>query len=319
MLQPFAHPCTITIHTSPNHDTYYSVAMSLEDKFDAALDLLRRLDPRNVKANLNSICALLQHDNSEEGAELAQDLLSSVDTPLKLAKCEESGKSFLCCDYNRDGDLYRSPFSNKYYPPTGDDESPYPSSVLRELEIKANESFDVYRDLYYENGGYSSVYLWDTAEEEGADSLKEGFAGVVLFKKEAEDGLAKWDSIHVFEIIPESASLATYKITSSVILDLLSSKSDDKGLSLAGTMTRQLESSQSLSTEGGSLEWAHLVNLGQQIEKSEYNIRNLLQEVYFDKLKNILLKDLRSLGNISEKELENAKQSELVKGLQGRQ
>ncbi|PVH15281.1 uncharacterized protein CXQ87_003119 [Candidozyma duobushaemuli] len=291
--------------------------MSSEDKYDAALDLLRRLDPRHVEKNLNSICTLLQHDNSEEGAELAQDLLSSVDTPLKLAKCKESGKSFLCCDYNRDGDSYRSPFSNKYNPPTEDDESPYPSSVLRELEIKANESFDVYRDLYYENGGYSSVYLWDTAEDESADSLKEGFAGVVLFKKEAEDGLAKWDSIHVFEIIPEGANSATYKITSSVILDLSTTKSD-KGLSLAGTMTRQLESSQSLSTEGGSLEWAHLVNLGQSIEKSEYNIRNLLQEVYFDKLKNILLKDLRSLGNISEKELENQKQSEVVKGLQGR-
>lgn len=292
--------------------------MSLEDKYDAALDLLRRLDPRHVEKNLNSICTLLQHDNSESGQELAQDLLSSVDTPLKLSKCEESGKSFLCCDYNRDGDLYRSPFSNKYYPPTGDDESPFPSPVLRQLEIKANESFDIYRDLYYENGGYSSVYLWDTAEDEDADSLKEGFAGVVLFKKDAEDGLAKWDSIHVFEIIPESSTLATYKITSSVILDLLTIKSGKSGLSLAGTMTRQLESSQSLSTEGGTLEWAHLVNLGQQIEKSEYNIRNLLQEVYFDKLKNILLKDLRSLGDVSEKQLENARQSEVVKGLEGR-
>lgn len=291
--------------------------MSQEAKYDAALDLLRRLDPRDVEKNLNSICTLLQHDNSEEGQELAQDLLSSVDTPLKLAKCEETGKTYLCCDYNRDGDLYRSPFSNKYYPPTGDDESPFPSPVLRELEIKANESFDVYRDLYYENGGYSSVYLWDTAEDEAADSMKEGFAGVVLFKKEAEDGLAKWDSIHVFEIIPESATLATYKITSSVILDLATQKSTKKGLSLAGTMTRQLESSQALSTEGQSLEWAHLVNLGQQVEKAEYNIRNLLQEVYFEKLKNIMLKDLRSLGDVSEKQLEEAKHSEVIKNLQG--
>lgn len=292
--------------------------MSLEEKYDAALNLLRRLDPRHVERNLNSICALLQHDNSDEGQELAQDLLSAVDTPLKLAKCEETGKRYLCCDYNRDGDSYRSPFSNKYYPPTGDDESPFPSPVLRELEIKANESFDIYRDLYYENGGYSSVYLWDTAEDEAADSLKEGFAGVVLFKKETEDKLAKWDSIHVFEIIPETSTLATYKITSFVILDLLSQKSSEKDLSLAGTMTRQLESTQTLSTEGGSLEWAHLVNLGQQVEKSEYNIRNLLQEVYFDKLKNVLLKDLRSLGDVSEKQLENAKHSEIVKGLEGR-
>lgn len=41
------------------------------------------------------------------------------------------------------------------------------------MEIKANEAFDVYRELYYE-GGVSSVYLWN---------LDDGFAGVVLVKK----------------------------------------------------------------------------------------------------------------------------------------
>lgn len=41
------------------------------------------------------------------------------------------------------------------------------------MEIKANEAFDIYRELYYE-GGVSSVYLWN---------LDDGFAGVVLLKK----------------------------------------------------------------------------------------------------------------------------------------
>lgn len=290
--------------------------MLYEEKYDAALELLRRLDPRKVQQNLNHICSILQNDGSEESQELAQDLLSTVDTPLQLRKCEETGKQFLCCDYNRDGDSYRSPFSNKYYPPTEDDESPFPSPVLRDLEIKANESFDIYRDLYYENGGYSSVYLWDTAEDEAADCLKEGFAGVVLFKKETEGGAGKWDSVHVFEILPESSTSATYKITSSVILDLQNSKAKEGALSLAGNMTRQLETSLTLSTEGGSLEWAHLVNLGQLIEKSEYNIRNLLQEVYFDKLKNIVLKDIRTVGDSTLSAADNERQKELVKGLQ---
>ena len=39
--------------------------------------------------------------------------------------------------------------------------------------MKANEAFDVYRELYYE-GGVGSVYFWD---------LDDGFAGVVLLKK----------------------------------------------------------------------------------------------------------------------------------------
>jgi len=39
--------------------------------------------------------------------ELCEDLLSSVDQPLKVAKCKATGKDYLLCDYNRDGDSYR--------------------------------------------------------------------------------------------------------------------------------------------------------------------------------------------------------------------
>lgn len=285
-----------------------------ETRLDSSLELLRRLDPKNVSKNLDSICHLLQLDHSDESAELAQDLLSSVDTPLKVMKCTETNKEFLCCDYNRDGDLYRSPHSNKYNPPTGDDELPYPSPLLRQLELKANESFGIYRDLYYEGSGLSSVYMWDTAEDPDANSLEEGFAGVVLLKKQTEDHSGKWDAIHVFEVIPESATATTYKVTTSVMLDLRSTQSS---LSLAGNLTRQTETTQTLSTEAESAEWSHLVNLGTIIEKSETNVRNLLQDVYFDKLKDILLKDLRSLGDVSEKKAEDLKHSEMIKSLQG--
>jgi hypothetical protein len=43
-----------------------------------------------------------------------------------------------------------------------------PSEKLRKLEIEANTAFDQYRDMYFEGGGVSSVYLWD---------LDSGFAG----------------------------------------------------------------------------------------------------------------------------------------------
>jgi len=38
---------------------------------------------------------------------LCEDLLSSVDQPLKIARDKSYGKDFLLCDYNRDGDSYR--------------------------------------------------------------------------------------------------------------------------------------------------------------------------------------------------------------------
>jgi capping protein beta len=94
-----------------------------------------------------------------------------VDQPLQIRRCKKSGRDYLLCDYNRDGDSYRSPWSNEFDPPL--DDGTVPSERVRKLEISANEAFDVYRELYYE-GGVGSVYFWD---------LDNGFAGVVLLKK----------------------------------------------------------------------------------------------------------------------------------------
>ncbi|PKU29065.1 hypothetical protein llap_20631 [Limosa lapponica baueri] len=77
---------------------------------------------------------------------LCEDLLSSVDQPLKIARDKVVGKDYLLCDYNRDGDSYRSPWSNKYDPPLED--GAMPSARLRKLEVEANNAFDQYRDLY---------------------------------------------------------------------------------------------------------------------------------------------------------------------------
>lgn len=49
-------------------------------------------------------------------------------------------KPFLKHEYNRDGDSYRSPWSNNYFP-ASPEASFYPSDQLRQMEIKANEVF----------------------------------------------------------------------------------------------------------------------------------------------------------------------------------
>lgn len=265
---------------------------------DACLDLLRRLHPKLVKQNLDNVCKLVAGDD-----DLVEELLGTVDVPLVVAKCQQSGKQYLLCDYNRDGDSYRSPWSNEFYPQAVDEDAPRPLDKLRQLEVGANDAFDIYRDLYYDGEGVSLVYLWDTDDED--------FAGVVLFKKEIDGG--SWDSIHVIEV-SNHGSLASYRLTLTVILDL----GFPTKLSLSGNMTRQLESTQTLELEGTSLrETAHLINMGQLVEKQEGNIRNLLQDVYFDKLKDILLRDLRTVGDIGEKRKTEAKHADIVKGLQG--
>merc|ERR1719431_2305231 len=53
-----------------------------------------------------------------------------------IARDKQVGKDYLLCDYNRDGDSYRSPWSNQYEPPL--DDGAMPSERLRRLEIDAN-------------------------------------------------------------------------------------------------------------------------------------------------------------------------------------
>ncbi len=60
---------------------------------------MRRLPPQQIEKNLSDLIDLVPG--------LCEDLLSSVDQPLKIARDKTTGKDYLLCDYNRDGDSYR--------------------------------------------------------------------------------------------------------------------------------------------------------------------------------------------------------------------
>jgi capping protein beta len=64
---------------------------------------------------------------------------------IELAVDAKTGSQFICSEFNRDGDSFRSHFSNQYNPPI--DDAVYPSEYLRGLEEKANGIFDEYRRL----------------------------------------------------------------------------------------------------------------------------------------------------------------------------
>ncbi|KAI9802205.1 MAG: F-actin-capping protein subunit beta [Sarcosagium campestre] len=266
--------------------------MSSADALDSALDLLRRLDPKHTATNVDRICSLVP--------DLTEDLLSSVDQPLQIRRCKKSGRDYLLCDYNRDGDSYRSPWSNEFDPPLSD--GTVPSERVRKMEEKANEAFDIYRELYFE-GGVSSVYFWD---------IDDGFAGVILLKKTATPtgkGSGAWDSIHVFEAL-DRARTSHYKLTSTVILHLSSKGTDGLGnLDLSGNMTRQIE--QDLAVENDS---GHIANVGKLVEDMELKMRNLLQEVYFGKAKDVV-GDLRSIAPLTEANRDKATQQEMINSL----
>lgn len=118
-----------------------------------------------------------------------------------------------------------------------------------------------------------------------------------------------WDSIHVFEVESTSRKSAVYKITSTVILDLNSKVQSLGSLDLSGNLTRQTE--QSLPVEDSG---SHIANIGSMIEDIESKLRNVLNEVYFGKTRDII-GDLRTVTAISETATQTRLQTEVTKGL----
>ena len=204
------------------------------------------------------------------------------------------------------------------------------------LEQQANDAFSVYREMYYEGTGISSVYLWDLEESNS-------FAGVVLLKKSTKtgDSAGTWDSIHVFETAERSRQ-GTYKLTSTVgvmwtcslmikliytfqvMLYMTKSGSSPIGaVELGGSMTRQQESTFPLDPIPSSLASSnpinpsHIANIGRMVEEQEMKMRNLLQEVYFAKTRDVV-NDLRSLRGSGEEAKRKGLQGELVGLLRNR-
>jgi len=292
--------------------------MSDGQKLDFALDLMRRLPPQQIEKNLTNLIDLVPN--------LCEDLLSAIDQPLKVARDKKVGKDYLLCDYNRDGDSYRSPWSNTYDPPF--DEGVQPSDRLRKLEIEANAAFEQYREMYFE-GGVSSVYFWDNDI---------GFAGVILIKKAGEassntttsttNGSSSntnnenttskkikgcWDSIHVIEVQERSTSTKVhYKLTSTVMLWLQTNKTASGMMNLGGSLMRQKEQDASTSDS------THIANIGRMVEEMENQIRQSLNTIYFDKTKSIL-NSLRSPLDGDEKAKRDALKSEIISKVPMRQ
>ncbi|XP_064459452.1 F-actin-capping protein subunit beta [Ornithodoros turicata] len=271
--------------------------MTADQQLDCALDLMRRLPPQKIEKNLSDLIDLVPS--------LCEELLSSVDQPLKIATDKKSGKDYLLCDYNRDGDSYRSPWSNTYDPPLED--GALPSERLRKLEVDANQAFDQYREMYFE-GGVSSVYLWD---------LDHGFAGVVLIKKGGDGSkkiMGSWDSIHVVEVQEKSSGRsAHYKLTSTAMLWLQTKKPGSGTMNLGGSLTRQMEQDSSVSDAS-----PHIANIGKMVEDMENKIRTTLNEIYFGKTKDIV-NGLRSVQLLQDRKQQEALRNDLAQALKNRQ
>jgi len=84
---------------------------------------------------------------------------------------------FLKCEYNWDGDSWRSPYSNQYFPPLdeGVDDAFFPDGDLLALERTTNERLREYVHLYF-GDAQANAYYFETTDT--------GFGSVWLIKNE---------------------------------------------------------------------------------------------------------------------------------------
>jgi len=188
---------------------------------------------------------------------------------------------FVACDYNRDGNSFRSPWSNKYFPPLGKYDGFKPPEHLRSLEIECNKMFETYIASYY-GDGVGSVYVWESVHEDAGVA-----AAFVIHKvsdKKAGFSVAQWDSINICEMKSQKSSVS-YRVTSTVILSLVIENDLVGSVDLGTTITRQHEQHRRFSEREAP---RHVMAMGMMIEDLENSIRKDLQRVYLGKLSEIL-------------------------------
>jgi capping protein beta len=246
--------------------------MESSSKIIPALNILRRLPPSKIRQNIAAVATLRP--------ELQDEILQRVDQPLELEMDTQKGEYFFKSEFNRDGDSYRSPYTNTYFPPL--DDAVLPSPKIRLLEEKAQILFSEYLKLYYE-GGIVNTFFWD--KEDG------GFAGCVLIKKECEKikGVTKgvWDSLNVFDVKQDNAggrNKQIYKITSTVVLEITMNTEQTGEVVLSGNLTKQREESYNHDDDSDE---THLARIGKLVEEVESSLRSNLENVYFGKTKEI--------------------------------
>jgi len=246
--------------------------MSEDQQLNSALNLMRRMPPSSVENSLAGIIELVP--------DLTEDLLSHVDQPLKIQKDTKAGREFILCDYNRDGDSYRSPWSNSYFPPQED--GFLPSQALRKMEMEANDIFDTYRKLYFE-GGQSSVYFFNTDEK---DSKAFGSCFLIHKDVDGQKGIESgwWDSIHVFEVVENNKKgHFEYKLTTTVMVSMGVKNNLIGEVDLSGSMTQQDTRILLVNDQN-----PHIANLGKMLEDMELKIRNSIEGIYIQKTREVI-------------------------------
>ena len=268
------------------------------------IQLNQLLPIMDIDKNIDAISSVIY-----ENDDLLNEFLQKVDNRIKICKDDPQG-DFIICEQNRDGDNYRSPISNKYFPSTEED-AKYPSSELRNLEEKLNKMFKLYVKFYYNNSNdaISSVYCWELEE-----NIKNGFGVAVLIKNLINDNknlnFGNWDSASIVTVTfteEDEKIKANYNLTATVNLAIKFDHEICGKVGISGTIAKSSHYSKIVSDYVN--DDSHVENIGVLVEDMENSIRNIMTNVYCKKSKEII--DTARYNPVLGKP--NIKQSEALK------
>lgn len=208
------------------------------EKIKACLTLIRKMPITKYKKAVEGISNLIYEED-----ELLNEFLQKIDQPSEVYKQDPSGE-FLMCEFNRDGDSYRSSTSNKYFPKPeeGEDELRFPSKELRDFEVTLNKMFKEYTKLYYNQAAISSCFVWQLT-----DNIKEGLCVAVVIKndvlsqKDISGGC--WDSSNLVVINfndSDGKVEASYRLTTTVFFKASLSEQGLGHIEFNGSTTRMV-------------------------------------------------------------------------------
>lgn len=247
---------------------------------EAAHDLLRHIPPKDIAERLNDVIRL--------NPDLTDELLSTTDVPLET-EMDPNGGEFIKCDYNRDCDSYRSPYTNEYFPPLPDGVKP--SEQLRALEEMALTGFQAYRKLYFGDGTLS-IYCWDG---EDADTFGVGVFVRKDIESETRDATPFKGSISTSDIIEvrkKSGKEWTYDMVSSVLLFCELGTDVGSPIVLSGGVADSSSVTAKATDNKG-----HLMNIGKMVEANAATFLEKVKQIYVSKMKEIFTYTKKKIGS----------------------
>lgn len=242
------------------------------------IELNELLPVSNVDKNLNALTTVIYNND-----DLLNECIQKIDNRSTIGT-DDSNKDFIKCEQNRDGDSYRSPHTNKYYPNI---DGMLPSKELRELEEKLNKMFLLYVKQYYSSTAVGSVYCWDLG-----DNISDGFGVAIVIKNsvnhEKEINIGTWDSSNLITVnfSKEGGKIKTdYNMITTVTLNMNLEAKIAGNVVLGGTITRSAKATKMINSYMSD---EHIENIGVLVEDIESKMRNTLNTIYVMKSKEII-------------------------------